>query len=221
MAQFTVIAYEKEKYFFISIIAIILTLIIAGSYAKFYSINSLNNSIRSYSFQLQGTNPKGQIQYISTHIKETILLFTTLIYEVPKLLLKMFDLTYKVFNVDYGKGLILSYFYYIYFGFICLFYPLNIKIKNFDRLRLFLITLMIIVSTYFIQLLTWSGVGNFESGVDWGVHLRYFIPLFALMPLIFNLNMNNIKKEKIENYLFIFLIGFMASIPLYITTLFY
>ena len=31
--------YEKEKYFFISIIAIILTLVIAGSYAKFYSIN--------------------------------------------------------------------------------------------------------------------------------------------------------------------------------------
>ncbi|WP_366925618.1 DUF2142 domain-containing protein [uncultured Methanobrevibacter sp.] len=213
--------YENEKYFFISIFGIILTLAIACAYAKFYSINSLNNSIRTYMFELHGTNPNEQIKYMSTHIKETILLFSTLIYEVPKLMLKMFNLSYNYYYVDYSKGILLSILYYLYFGFVCLFYPLYIKIKNTDRLKLLLITITIVVGTYFIQLLTWVGVGNFEKGVVWGVHLRYFIPLFALMPLILNINSENIKKDNLDNYLFIILIGFMAAIPLYLTALFY
>lgn len=213
--------YENEKYFLISLLGIILTLIITGVYAKFYSIDSLNNSIRSYSFEQHGTNPYGQIQYISTHIKETIILFSTLIYEIPKLMLTMYNFTYKLFNVDYTKGMILSVLYYAYFGFVCLFYPLYVKINKIDRLKLLLITVTILVGTYFIQLLTWAGVGNFENGVGWGVHLRYFIPLFTLIPLIININSENIKKDDLDGYLFILLLGFMSAVPLYITTLFY
>ena len=81
--------------------------------------------------------------------------------------------------------------------------------------------LIVYVGTCFIQLLTWAGVGNFEKGVVWGVHLRYFIPLFTLMPLILNINSKNIKKDNLDNYLFIALLGFMSAIPLYITALFY
>lgn len=213
--------YENEKYFFISMLGIILTLTVTVAYAKFYSIDSLNNSIRTYMFEQHGTNPQEQLKYISTHIKETIILFSTLIYEVPKLMLKMFNLSYNFYFVDYTRGKLLSVLYYLFFGFVCLFYPLYIKIRNIDRLKLLLITITIIVGTYFIQLLTWAGVGNFEKGVVWGVHLRYFIPLFTLMPLILNINSKNIKKDNLDNYLFIALLGFMAAIPLYITALFY
>ena len=213
--------YENEKYFFISMLGIILTLTVTVAYAKFYSIDSLNNSIRTYMFEQHGTNPQEQLKYISTHIKETLILFSTLIYEVPKLMLKMFNLSYNFYFVDYTRGKLLSVLYYLFFGFVCLFYPLYIKIRNIDRLKLLLITITIIVGTYFIQLLTWAGVGNFEKGVVWGVHLRYFIPLFTLMPLILNINSKNIKKDNLDNYLFIALLGFMAAIPLYITALFY
>ena len=41
------------------------------------------------------------------------------------------------------------------------------------------------------------------------------------MPLILNINSENIKKDNLDNYLFIILIGFMAAIPLYLTALFY
>ena len=43
--------YENEKYFFISMLGIILTLTVTVAYAKFYSIDSLNNSIRTYMFE--------------------------------------------------------------------------------------------------------------------------------------------------------------------------
>lgn len=213
--------YENEKYFFISLIAILVSLIITGVYAKFYSIDSLNNSIRSYSFEQQGTNPRGQINYISSHIGETILAFSTLIYKVPLLMKRMYNLTYNLFNIDYSRGIILSIVYYIYFGFVSLFYPLYEKITKIDRFKLFLIAFIILIGTYFIQLLTWSGVGNFSAGVDWGVHLRYFIPLFTLIPLIININRKNTKLQNLDDYLFIILIGFMASLPLYIISLFY
>ena len=82
-----------------------------------------------------------------------------------------------------------------------------------------IVLLMVYVGTCFIQLLTWASVG----GMALGVSTRYFLPLFALLPIIVPVKITKLDKFKdnYDKYAMIFIIGFMATLILAFATKYY
>ena len=205
--------FENKNTYLMLIGTLMLVLVSVVLYTKFYSIDVLNNSYRQEVFNQLHTSPSGQLNYMFSHKTETLILFSTLTYEFPLLMQKLFNVFWYF---DYERGYLLSYLYYGFFALVTFLYPIYLEIKNSDRIKILIIALVIIVGTYFIQLLTWAGVGNYGAGVNWGVNFRYFIPLFALMPLIFNINRENKKIENLDVYIIILVMGFIAGLLLMI-----
>ena len=108
---------------------------------------------------------------------------------------------------------------WIFLAFTLLFYPNNVKFNIKARLGSLIIALMVYVGTCFIQLLTWASVG----GMALGVSTRYFLPLFALLPIIVSIKITKLDKFKdnYDKYAMIFIIGFMATLILAFATKYY
>ena len=100
---------------------------------------------------------------------------------------------------------------------ILIFYPEKNKFSLKTRIGSLLVLLIVYVGTCFIQLLTWASVGY----TNLGINTRYFVPLFALFPIIFNFKDFNWDKSKFNNYSMIFIIAFMAALILAFTTKYY
>ena len=81
------------------------------------------------------------------------------------------------------------------------------------------IVLMIYLGTGFIQLLTWASVGYLNLGIS----TRYFIPLFAMIPIIVSLKIKRLDrfKEIYDDYAMVFMIAFMATMILAFATKYY
>ena len=76
--------------------------------------------------------------------------------------------------------------------------------------------LIIYVGTCFIQLLTWADVGS----VNLGISTRYFIPLFALLPIIVPFKIDKLDRFS-DKYMMVIIIGFMATLILAFATKYY
>ena len=87
-----------------------------------------------------------------------------------------------------------------------MFYPIGEKFSFEFSFKLGLIPLLIFYATHIIQLLCWTSVGKLSYIL--GVQTRYFIPLFALLPLIFSFNKDVRNKDKIDGLITLFLRGF-------------
>lgn len=96
-------------------------------------------------------------------------------------------------------------------------YPENIKFNFKTRFGTLGVVLLIYIGTCFIQLLTWSYVGELNLGIS----LRYFIPLVAMLPIIFKINYKFDDIEKFNDYSIIFIIAFLATLILAFATKYY
>ena len=108
---------------------------------------------------------------------------------------------------------------WIFLSLTLLLYPNKVKFNLKSRLGTLLILLIIYVGTCFIQLLTWADVGSTNIGVS----TRYFIPLFALLPIIVPFKIKKLDKFKdsYDKYAIICIIGFMATLILAFATKYY
>lgn len=133
-----------------------------------------------------------------------------------------FNMLHELINFDYGIKSSVARFGFIIPAFelflaIVLFaYPSKVKFDLKTKLGAFLVFILVYFGTFFVQLLTWANVGQFNTGV----HIRYFIPLLCLIPIIFQLNFSD-DNAGFDRYIFVFIIGFMATLLLAITTKFY
>ncbi len=100
---------------------------------------------------------------------------------------------------------------------ILFFYPEKNKFSLKTRGGSLFVLLIVYVGTCFIQLLTWASVGV----TNLGINTRYFIPLFALIPIIANFAPFDFDKSKFDNYSIVFIIAFMATLILEFTTKYY
>ncbi len=96
------------------------------------------------------------------------------------------------------------------------FYPRKVDFTTCTRLGALGVLLVIYVGTCFIQLLTWADVG----ATNLGVSTRYFIPLFALLPIIVPYKIDRLDKFT-DKYMMVFMIGFMATLILAFATKYY
>ena len=100
---------------------------------------------------------------------------------------------------------------------VLLLYPENNKFTKKARLGSLLVLLIVYVGTCFVQLLTWAYVGKIFLGIS----IRYFIPLMAMLPVIFKINYKYDDIQKFNDYSIIFIIGFLATLILAFATKYY
>ena len=96
-------------------------------------------------------------------------------------------------------------------------YPSKVKFDLKTKLGSLFIFIVVYLGTFFVQLLTWADVGDMNVGV----HIRYFIPLMCLIPIICQINFSSNEDKSFDNYTFVFMIGFMATLILALATRFY
>lgn len=208
----------KDKNILIYMILGILAVSIAGVLWSTYSEPALMHSWRS---KLNYMNPELQAKYLINNPME-ILRFLRLIftYTVSITLNGLFNFFGAGSANHYSDHYtVITILLWIFLAATLLFNPNNSKFNYKTNLGSLLIILIIFVGTCFIQLLTWADVG----GTNIGVSARYFLPLFALLPLVVPLRIKKFDKykERIDKYTMIFIIGFMATLILAFATKYY
>lgn len=157
-----------------------------------------------------------QMSYLIEHpIKILTFLRLTFTFDIGVVLSGLFNFFGGGQQHHYtDRYIVITVLLWIYLLVMLIFYP---KKENFPlktRLGSLLMVLLIYVGTCFIQLLTWSNVG----GMSLGISARYFVPLFALFPVISSLK---IKRENIDQYGIVFMVGFMALMIISFATKYY
>lgn len=196
------------------IISILLVVIIGIMWSE-YSTPTLMHSWRSSLFQVNAT---AQTQYfLSSPARLGNFLFeiaTT--YPV-----RVFNGVFNFYG-GYHKGHYTDHYTLIttviqlFLIFVLFLYPHKIKFDWKTKLGSLAVLLIVYVGTCWIQLLTWSNVGEISLGIS----IRYFIPIIALIPILGGTTRWNDIKE-IDYYSVVLIIGFMAALVLAFSTKYY
>ena len=106
----------------------------------------------------------------------------------------------------------------LFMGAVIFLYPNKVELSTRTRVGALITALIIFFGTFTIQLLNWSPVGIVYS-VD--IQPRYFIPLLALLPLIFGLNNNSAEDEKIDKMIVLTSVVLLSSFAILTVCRFY
>ena len=208
----------KNKNILIYMILGIMIVAILGVLWSTYSTSALMHSWRS---KLNYMNPSLQLEFLLNNPAH-ILHFLQQIFTFN--LGCVLDGFFNFFGANnpyhYSDHYVfITVLIWIFLALTLLFYPNKSEFNFKARVGSLIILLMIYVGTCVIQLLTWADVG----GLSLGVSTRYFIPLFALLPIIVSLKIEKLDrfKENYDNYAMVFIIAFMATLILAFTTKYY
>lgn len=210
--------FEKGKKIIPYIILCIAVVAIIGFMWSRYSEPTLMHSWRS---RLRFINPTKQMEYIKSHPmfmgKFIAQLFT---YNIAKIFYGTFNFFGAAQRIHYADSyhLIVAALL-LFLAAVLLAYPKNIKFDLKTRIGALLVVLMIYVGTSVIQLMTWASVGNLNLGLS----ARYFVPLFALFPVIGTVHIKKLDRlgDDFDRYAIVFIIGFMAVMILSFATKYY
>ena len=204
----------KTKNYKILILLSIIAVGLCGVLWSKYSTPALMHSWRSsYNY----VNSTQQLQYLTNNPSD---IFKFLYHTVTGGLSNILP---ELFNYDYRNAASFETYSFIilalevFLAIVLFAYPQKVKFDKKTKIGALLVFIIIYIGTFFVQLLTWANVGDMEVGV----HMRYFIPLLALIPIIVQLNFNKINAEKFDKYMMVFIIGFMATLILAIAFRFY
>jgi hypothetical protein len=180
----------------------ILIVSIAGVLWSSYSEPSLMHSWRS---KLNYMNPALQVEYLLNHpfaiLNFLRMIFTFTLGITLNGLFNFFSAGSAYHYSDHYT--FITILLWIFLAATLLFYPNKVKFNSKARWGSLIILLMIYVGTCFIQLLTWADVGKTNIGVS----ARYFLPLFALLPIIVPFRIGKLDKFKgsYDKYAMIFI----------------
>ena len=200
----------------LSYIASISVVGIIGVLWSRYSTPALMHSWRS---KLNYVDASTQLNYFIHHPVFVKKFFTQIFtYDLGNMMYGVFNFFYAASPYHYSdKYYLILALIFIFLALILFCYPEKSKFSLKTRIGTLIVSLIVYVGTCFIQLLTWASIGF----TNLGINTRYFVPLFALFPIIFKFKDFNWNKSKFDNYSIVFIIAFMASLILAFTTKFY
>jgi uncharacterized membrane protein len=98
----------------------------------------------------------------------------------------------------------------VFLAIVLIAYPNNTKFDLKTRIGAGLIIILVYLGTCMVQLLSFAKVG----GHGLGISLRYYIPLLALIPIVFQINSGNFENREFDKYTLVISIAFMAAMVL-------
>ena len=199
----------KSKNYCLMLNLISLLLIgIAMIYSYKYASPELLKSGRALIMAQNNVSVSGQINYMLNNPLNATL---TLIKSVGGSIYTIFIYELKLYSEKYVNGYILfNLLILIIFFIVSLLSPSKFKKK--ERLYMFFVFMLIYVSIFLIQFLSWSPVGGNEI---LGIQARYFVPILPLIPLI--IGKGYCKKIKDYNHILLMCITLVLSATLILT----
>lgn len=197
--------FKTEKVRYSRIIGFISVFCIDLLWTKLFATKQLLNSWRGTYFLKNNVNAVGQLIFMWHHpLKAFNIIFN--LENIWNVICGFFSFG----NLPPYTSTFLVISFLIFYLAICFLYPSDIKVNRKFRIGIFLIGFLIFFGTYFVQYLTWCNVG-YPKVV--GVFGRYFLPLIALGPMVFNLN-NKKASKNINSLVICFIICFLSSMLL-------
>lgn len=157
-------------------------------------------------------NPANQINYIIHNPASAVITFVKSLIFLPYLI---FIKDCSFFHLILFQGLDIYNALCLIFFIVFLFLSEDLKMAKRKKLELIILFLIIYTSIFFIQYLSWTPVGY--DGIL-GVGARYFIPILAILPLVFGHKSNS---EKLTKYFIVFTTIFLSGMLLIIIAGFY
>ena len=206
---------ERKNYYLTIIVAIIVVSVLGLLWSR-YSAPKLLHSWRSSRNLINSTL---QFNYISDHPKSILkFLYNIFFLDLPRIVGGVFSFFGAVqFSHYIDKYYFVTASILLYLAAVLLAYPRNVEFKLKTKLGSALIIVVVYVGTCFIQLLTWASVGYYNLGIS----TRYFIPLFALLPIAIWIKRNPIDKDKFDKYAIVLMVAFMATLIISFATKYY
>ena len=203
--------FEKGKKIIPYMILCIAVVGIIGIMWSRYSQPALMHSWRA---RLKYLDPTGQMNYVLSHPMFMVDFFSQIFtYNIAKIFYGTFNFFGAAQKTHYSDSyhLIVATLL-LFLAVMLLAYPKRVKFNTKTRIGTLFVVLIIYVGTCFIQLLTWASVGKLNLGLS----TRYFIPLFALFPVIgtFRIGWLERFKDDFDKYAMVFIIAFMAVMVL-------
>lgn len=166
----------------------------------------------SWRSKYQPVNSTLQINYLMNHPGHALNVFSRFLNEE---ILKLSGQFFNFFNSaklpHYSdRYYLLNTAVQIFLAIVLIAYPNNVKFDLKTRFGAGFIILLVYFGTCIVQLLSFAKVG----GHGLGISLRYYIPLFALIPIVFQINYGDIKNNEFDKYAILISIVFMASMVL-------
>lgn len=202
---------------------ILFFIIILGGIALFWSqviaLPSYIHSWRANYYIQNNVNSSQQIHYILSHIQE----FLISVFHIPNSLPYFFSELTSVYTVindsakEYSSGFVTAALP-LFLGAVWLFYPKTKDINIIDRVGPLFVLLLVFYATALIQLISWGSVGDMTDIV---IHARYYLPLFALIPFIFGINVVKKHNVELDYYIICLSVAFAASFAIKLATLYY
>ena len=206
---------ERKNNYLTILCAIILVAVIGLLWSR-YSAPTLLHSWRSSHNLINSTM---QFNHVIHHPRSILKFFYNIFFlDLPNILMGVFNFFGALQYHHYVDEYYLVTFAILgYLAVTLLSYPRNVEFELKTKLGSALIILTIYVGTCFIQLLTWASVGYFNLGIS----TRYFVPLFALLPVAVWIRKNPIDGDKFDRYVIVLMLSFMATLIISFATKYY
>lgn len=201
----------KDRGYLYCFLGLIILTILAVLWSRYYSVPNYWASHRYYMLTNKDVNMTNQISYMLSNQHDAVI-------SVLHWPIDFCNLIITTFKPLAPKG-ILSPLYLLFLGGVSLFYPTE-KFNIRSRIGALIVFVLLIFETYSIFLLSWTSVGQLFD--VHGVQLRYFLPLFALLPFIFSINHKNyLEKIDIDFTIITLMVVFIAIDIIKIGILYY
>lgn len=206
----------ERKTHYLFVLACIIVVSIIGIIWSRYSAPTLLHSWRSSRNLINSTM---QLNDVIAHPYRITKFFHNIFFiEIGNMLTGVFSFFGALqFHHYDDKYYLITAILLIYLAFTLLAYPRNVKFELKSKLGSALVILIVYIGTCFIQLLTWASVGYYNLGIS----TRYFVPLFALLPVVIWIKKNPIDKYEFDKYAMVFMISFMALLIISFATKYY
>jgi len=204
---------EKKHYY-----CIFLSIFVIGNIGILYSRYSTPTLLHSWRSQMNYINSTAQLNYLIAHPVQIsnffIQIFTTDLGYIANGVFNFFNGTLGAHYTD--NYVFITLILQMFLAAVLFLYPSKTNFETKTKIGALLVALVIYIGTCFIQLLTWAYVGQMGLGIS----VRYFIPLFALIPLIMP-HWEYCSQDKFNDYAVMLIIGFMATLILSFATKYY
>lgn len=199
--------FQNEKIYYLSRFLPFIIFLIAMMYS-YYVAPQLNSTVRSEYFQENNVNPSKQLSFILNHPINSILFYLQSYNLIPPMIQGLFCFSFAGYLYECIPLAYLIFIFLLIFSFC---YPHGGSFTKKERIKIFIMLILISEMIIFIQHLSWAPYGFLDWGVVWrlGIHFRYFIPLLVFIPMM--LSIKYIQIKDFDKYIYLCLIFFLAS----------
>lgn len=197
--------FEEENIRITMLLSIIVAVIIALLWTKFYANPGFFKSFRAEHWAIRNINSTMQIDYMLNHLDHGIVS----ILRYPRSI---------GYFYNFVHSMTFNQIYMMFLGALILFYPhekFNIK----SRIIVLVVGAIFYVGTLITFLLTWTPVGSVYDII--GLQTRYFLPFLPLLPFALGINHVDTNKETIDSYMIMMALCFLGFDLMYLAALAY